>query len=261
MIGGCPRPWQVEEAHPSDARSRRAATGSPPAPHGAPEVFAPRREARRAQGVRPSPRRRQPVPADSAGRDQRHVPAERQGLPLAATCAAIATASPTLNPGSATRATIPPISTTVPGERHSLCARRDPRTRQRPSGSGHPCRRSATERRGSSAQCGSQSRGPSAHPDRQRGLVRAAFFISASIAAWSGNVSMKYKTVSSSESTVTTLVPPRASTSGRSSTIRRASSACFPRLCLEPDIDMNRLGHLVLSNGHRSSAEVVSVRP
>ena len=31
------------------------------------------------------------------------------------------------------------------------------------------------------------------------------------------------------------------------------------RLCLEPDIDMNRLGHLVLSDGHRSSAEAVSV--
>ena len=33
----------------------------------------------------------------------------------------------------------------------------------------------------------------------------------------------------------------------------------LPRLCLETDIDMNRLGHLILSNGHRSSAEVVSV--
>jgi hypothetical protein len=76
------RPSQADEALPSDARSRRAAVGSPPAPHGAHGVFARRREARRAQGARPFPRRRQPFPADNAGRDQRHVPAERQDRPL-----------------------------------------------------------------------------------------------------------------------------------------------------------------------------------
>ena len=44
------------------------------------------------------------------------------------------------------------------------------RRRSRVSGSGLM----ATERLGSSAQYGNQSRGPSAHPDRQRGLARAA---------------------------------------------------------------------------------------
>ena len=65
---GSQRPSQADEALPLDARSRRAATGSPPAPHGAPGVAVRRCAARRDRGVRPFPRRRQPFPADSAGR-------------------------------------------------------------------------------------------------------------------------------------------------------------------------------------------------
>ena len=87
--------WQAEEALRSDARSRRAVTGSPPAPHGAPGV-AVRRTSTAGRGCGPSEGDNHSV--DSAGR---------------AACAAIATDSLTLNPGSATRATTSPISTTV----------------------------------------------------------------------------------------------------------------------------------------------------
>ena len=60
--------------------------------------------------------------------------------------------------------------TLAQAERHSLWARSRSTDQAGPKPFGHPCMGSLTERRGSSAQYGNQSRGPSARPDRRRGL-------------------------------------------------------------------------------------------
>ena len=52
---GSQRPGQADQALPPDARNRRAATGSPPAPHGAPGASARRCEARRLGACDPFP--------------------------------------------------------------------------------------------------------------------------------------------------------------------------------------------------------------
>ena len=72
---------------------------------------------------------------------------------------------------------------------------------------------------------------------------------------------MKYKTVSSSEIDSHNARPSQSFDIWAQLDHTPGKLGLLTRLCLEPDIDMNRLGHLVLSNGHWGSAEVASVRP